>query len=161
MEKKYKPWATFESGEIVEFKMDFKTFDVSVEAYFNGDETYTAEEYEKIYRHVDEMCQKSSGYTIDFYQGRFTVRKNEEIRNDHYALKSVEEKAVYDEKILENTKKVLRIKRNQLLAETDKYMLPDYPIADSEREKYRLYRQYLRDLPMDKDFPDIEIQAVE
>ena len=38
-----------------------------------------------------------------------------------------------------------RENRNVLLAETDKYMNPDYPITDEQREEMRVYRQALRD----------------
>ncbi len=40
-----------------------------------------------------------------------------------------------------------RENRNVLLAETDKYMNPDYPITDEQREEMRIYRQALRDAP--------------
>lgn len=35
--------------------------------------------------------------------------------------------------------------RNNLLSETDKYMISDFPISDEERYQMKLYRQYLRD----------------
>ncbi|WP_371378955.1 tail fiber assembly protein [Sporomusa aerivorans] len=41
----------------------------------------------------------------------------------------------------------IRAKRDQLLSETDKYMLSDYPITDVEREAWKAYRQALRDMP--------------
>lgn len=40
-----------------------------------------------------------------------------------------------------------RENRNVLLDETDKYMNPDYPITDEQREEMRVYRQALRDAP--------------
>jgi len=49
-----------------------------------------------------------------------------------------------DPNIKETYFKMLRIKRNELLKETDIYMIYDYPI--SEEEKYNnKYRQELRD----------------
>jgi hypothetical protein len=39
----------------------------------------------------------------------------------------------------------LRMERNRLLSESDKYMVPDYPIPDALREKWKVYRQSLRD----------------
>jgi hypothetical protein len=42
---------------------------------------------------------------------------------------------------------LLRAKRDKLLQETDKYMLPDFPIETKTRALYRDYRKYLRDLP--------------
>ncbi len=51
----------------------------------------------------------------------------------------------------------IREMRDRLLAETDRYMLPDYPVTDERRQMYRQYRQYLRDIPKAADFPDIEL----
>lgn len=53
----------------------------------------------------------------------------------------------------------IRTQRDSLLAKTDKYMLPDYPIIDEEREQYKAYRQYLRDLPESAGFPNVAIQT--
>ena len=39
----------------------------------------------------------------------------------------------------------LRNERNQLLFQTDKYMLQDYPISPENLEKMKIYRQQLRD----------------
>lgn len=55
--------------------------------------------------------------------------------------------------------KEVRTQRDSLLAETDKYMLPDYPITDEERQQYIAYRKYLRDLPESAGFPNIAVQT--
>jgi hypothetical protein len=39
----------------------------------------------------------------------------------------------------------LRENRNKLLLESDKYVLPDYPITPENLEKIKIYRQQLRD----------------
>jgi len=44
-------------------------------------------------------------------------------------------------------KKILFEKRNELLTESDKYMLLDFPINESNKEKILTYRQELRDYP--------------
>lgn len=41
----------------------------------------------------------------------------------------------------------LRSQRDQKLAETDKYMLPDYPISAGNKTAMETYRNALRDLP--------------
>lgn len=41
----------------------------------------------------------------------------------------------------------IRGARDRLLTESDKYMMPDYPIADGLREQWQVYRQALRDYP--------------
>lgn len=45
----------------------------------------------------------------------------------------------------EEKQKQIRFVRNQYLADTDKYMIADFPVTDEEREKYKAYRSYLRD----------------
>lgn len=57
----------------------------------------------------------------------------------------------------EITAEELRQKRNSLLSETDKFMVEDYPISQSEKEYYLEYRKYLRDITEDKDFPNLEL----
>ena len=42
----------------------------------------------------------------------------------------------------------IRMKRNKLLLETDKYMIIDFPLSDIQRISIKNYRQALRDLPM-------------
>lgn len=39
----------------------------------------------------------------------------------------------------------VRAVRNSMLADTDRFMLEDYPITAEEREQYKAYRTYLRD----------------
>jgi hypothetical protein len=42
---------------------------------------------------------------------------------------------------------LLRKERDVRLTESDKYMLPDYPIDETTRAQWTSYRQALRDLP--------------
>lgn len=44
--------------------------------------------------------------------------------------------------------------RNDLLKESDVYMLSDYPISEEEREKWKEYRQKLRDLTLQDSWPN-------
>ena len=53
---------------------------------------------------------------------------------------------VSDEAI-EQRKKEVRTIRNQYLAQTDKFVLADYPITSTQKSKYKQYRAYLRDYP--------------
>ena len=51
-----------------------------------------------------------------------------------------------------------RAERNAILDATDKFVsVPDYPITDEEREQYKAYRQYLRDLPEQAEFPNVDV----
>ena len=47
----------------------------------------------------------------------------------------------------------IREERNGLLAETDKYMTLDYPISEEDRVLVREYRQALRDITKQEEFP--------
>ena len=46
-----------------------------------------------------------------------------------------------------------RLKRNQLLAETDYYILEDYPLSNQRKEEIKAYRQLLRDISNQPGFP--------
>ena len=50
-----------------------------------------------------------------------------------------------------------RAERNNLLAQTDKFVLSDYPITEEKLAQYKAYRQYLRDLPEQESFPNVEV----
>lgn len=54
-----------------------------------------------------------------------------------------------------------RAERNNLLAQTDKFVLSDYPITEEKLAQYKAYRQYLRDLPASLSFPNVEIMTFE
>ena len=46
-----------------------------------------------------------------------------------------------------------RSKRNQLIAETDYLVMPDYPIEEEKKVKVISYRQALRDFTLQESFP--------
>lgn len=54
-----------------------------------------------------------------------------------------------------------RAERDQSLLDTDKYMISDFPISAEEKEQYKNYRQYLRDLPELADFPHVDVLTFE
>ena len=47
----------------------------------------------------------------------------------------------------------IREKRNNLLLDSDKYMIEDYPISKEDKDKVKTYRQQLRDITNQKSFP--------
>lgn len=51
------------------------------------------------------------------------------------------------------TWKQIRLQRNQLLQETDFYLMMDYPINEMCRQETIVYRQRLRDIPQNHDSP--------
>lgn len=49
--------------------------------------------------------------------------------------------------------KAIRDKRNNLIGETDYYLMPDYPSNPQNLEELKVYRQALRDVPKQEGFP--------
>lgn len=47
----------------------------------------------------------------------------------------------------------VRAERNMKIAETDYYLMPDYPSNPQNLEELKVYRQVLRDVPKQKGFP--------
>lgn len=64
-----------------------------------------------------------------------------------YAPKKTEEQK------LNELATTIRSKRNSLLAETDYLLMSDYPINEEYLEKVKEYRQQLRDLTKQENFP--------
>lgn len=49
--------------------------------------------------------------------------------------------------------KAIRDKRDNLIGETDYYLMPDYPSNPQNLEELKVYRQALRDIPKQECFP--------
>lgn len=49
---------------------------------------------------------------------------------------------------------LIRQQRDDLLLATDYMMMPDYTMSDAERDALKAYRQALRDVPEQPDFPN-------
>lgn len=47
----------------------------------------------------------------------------------------------------------IRNKRDDLIGETDYYLMPDYPSNPQNLEELKVYRQALRDVPKQEGFP--------
>lgn len=47
----------------------------------------------------------------------------------------------------------IRDKRDNLIGETDYYLMPDYPSNPQNLEELKVYRQALRDVPKQEGFP--------
>lgn len=67
-------------------------------------------------------------------------------------LKGYAPKKTEEEKLNELAA-AIRSKRNLLLAETDYLLMPDYPISQEYLEKVKEYRQQLRDITKQENFP--------
>lgn len=53
----------------------------------------------------------------------------------------------------EDIAKDARVKRNELIAETDYLVMPDYPLDEDRKATVMAYRQALRDVPEQAGFP--------
>ena len=65
------------------------------------------------------------------------------------------------ELIDEELSQQLRSKRDSLLSASDWTQLPDSPLSQEQKTKWTQYRQYLRDIPQQEEFPNIEIKSFE
>lgn len=54
---------------------------------------------------------------------------------------------------LKTATEVMRLERNHLLNETDKYMVSDFPITEEKKQEFLTYRKSLRDLPANTPDP--------
>lgn len=54
-----------------------------------------------------------------------------------------------------------RADRDRLLQDSDIRMLPDFPISAEEKELWLLYRQYLRNITKDPEFPNVDVLSFE
>lgn len=54
-----------------------------------------------------------------------------------------------------------RADRDRLLQDSDIRMLPDFPVSAEEKELWLLYRQYLRNIPDDHKFPNVDVLSFE
>lgn len=76
---------------------------------------------------------------------RYEVVKDAEHTIDDFVQVNGEYVLTSSEEAVEQMKSEIRAVRNQYLADTDKFMISDFPITEEERARYRAYRQYLRD----------------
>ncbi len=101
-------------------------------------------------------------FTIDYLgeRQRDTLITAELKKDLDEGRKIIRNGAIID-KPIEDKKAEMRLKRDILLLSTDKMMLEDYPLTDEEREQYRQYRKYLRDIPKAEEFPELEVKTFE
>lgn len=89
------------------------------------------------------------------------LRENQIIENGE--IRELTNSEMYKKGLLseETFAAIKRNERDSLLSNTDKYLLPDFPINDEKLNKIKAYRQYLRNLPQNENFPDVEIKELE
>lgn len=121
--------------EVEKTAFDFR---VREERKFPLTKTPTTEECEELYKFFTDMFNK------------FSIEKYEEVYDS--ILENLRDKSFVALKVLEM--------RNDLLKESDIYMLPDFPITEEEKQDIIEYRQKLRDLTNQENWPD-NIQSIE
>lgn len=111
--------------------------------------------YAKIENEETKECSIGIGTNAEFYQSIGMIEQDVEqgYNGSWYISGYAPDKPIE----LQTAEK--RAERDVILQSTDIYMLPDYPITEEEREAYKQYRQYLRDLPSDEAFPNVAIQT--
>lgn len=77
--------------------------------------------------------------------------------NEEQKILSVKDDALFlsEKNALNSVQAAMLVRsiRNEKLFETDWTQLPDVDLTDTQREKWKEYRQNLRDLPADPGFP--------
>lgn len=97
--------------------------------------------YAKITNEETKRCEVGIGTNAKFYKSiGMTEMDVEQAYNGQWYVKGY----APEEPETEKQARVRGIK-NQMLDESDKYMISDFPLTDEERVQMGLYRQYLRD----------------
>lgn len=97
--------------------------------------------YAKIINQETKECDVGTGTNTKFYESiGMTEMDVEQAYNGQWYVKGYAPKEP-------ETEKQARVRgiRNQMLNESDKYMVSDFPLTDEERYQMKQYRQYLRD----------------
>ena len=71
----------------------------------------------------------------------------------NHELPWLKEPALFSGEELDELAATVRVRRDELIAETDYLMMPDYPIQPEQRDSWEIYRQSLRDITRQKGFP--------
>ena len=113
--------------------------------------------YAKIINEETKQCEVGIGTNTAFYES--IGMTDMDVEQGHDGAWYV--KGYAPSKPTEVLAQEKRAERDNLLAQTDKYMLPDFPITEEKLAQYKAYRQYLRDLPEQAGFPNVEIMTFE
>lgn len=102
---------------------------------------------------IIEDDEKNKKYLYDTYRINIDYEKDlkEKLEDAEYYNSLLElAKEEYGQKLADEVRKI----RDELLKETDKYLLEDFPISEEQKEKYKIYRNALREVPEQQGFPD-------
>lgn len=112
--------------------------------------------YDKIYedQHLGSFTESTKlAYDLGWQNNHVAITDTEiSDLNGWTYIKGYAPKKTEEQKLNELAT-TIRSKRNSLLAETDYLLMNDYPISDEYLEKVKEYRQQLRDLTKQENFP--------
>ena len=136
--------------EFNEIELEQETKEIVIEQVPN---TYY---YEKIYddKHLGSFTESTKlAYELGWQDNTVAITDTEvsEVNGWTY-LKGYAPKKTEEQKLNELAT-TIRTKRNSLLSQTDYLLMPDYPISEEYREKIKTYRQELRDITEQDNFP--------
>ena len=104
--------------------------------------------FAKIINEETKQCEVGVGTNTKFYESIGMVEMEvEQAYNGQWYVKGF----APEEPETEKRARVRGI-RNQMLEESDKYMISDYPLTDEERQQFIAYRKYLRNYTEQKDW---------
>lgn len=112
--------------------------------------------YDKVYedRHLGSFTESTKlAYELGWQDNAVAITDTEvsEVTGWTY-LKGYAPKKTEEQKLTELAT-TIRSKRNLLLAETDYLLMPDYQISEEYLKKVKEYRQQLRDITKQDEFP--------
>lgn len=112
--------------------------------------------YDKIYsdHHLGSFTESTKlAYALGWQDNTVAITETEvSDLNGWTYLKGYAPKKTEEQKLNELAT-TIRSKRNSLLAETDYLLMNDYPISEEYLKKVKEYRQQLRDLTKQENFP--------
>lgn len=113
--------------------------------------------YAKIINEETKQCEVGLGTNNNFYAsiGMEEMEVEQDYAGNWYLAGYAPAKP---EEVLAEEK---RADRDRLLNDSDKRMLPDFPISAEEKEQWLLYREYLRNITDDPKFPNVDVLSFE
>ena len=104
--------------------------------------------YAKITNQETKQCEVGIGTNTEFYKsiGMTEIEVEQSYDGSWYV------KGYAPEEPETEIQYRIREIRDNLLEQTDKYMIVDFPISDEERQQFIAYRKYLRDYTEQKDW---------
>lgn len=102
---------------------------------------------------IQEVTEnEETKYIYDVFEIKIQNREDleQKLEDEGYYNSLLElAKEEYGQKLADEIRKI----RDELLQETDKFLLEDFPISKEMKEKYKIYRNALRNVPEQQGFP--------